>query len=243
MEKELRIRAFRAPNDPETCRKYIIGHRKVLENHGINKVTSSTEDWVNSTCVFVVVVETMNGEKLYGGVRIHAYEGENFLPMQEAIADMDSRIHYVIQRYAANGTGELCGLWNSLEVAGLGIGSLFPIRAGIVIAEQAGLNSLFFLCSPLTVRFNKWVGSRIITEIGNEGTFYYPKLDLLATAVVLEDAITVEHAHPREKQKIFFMRNNLNFTTVEKSPFKNVYVTVHYDLTLADIKMSEFSIQ
>ncbi len=239
MEKELRIRAFRASEDPETCRKFIIGHRKVLENHGINKVTSFAEDWVHSSTVFVVVVETMNGEKLYGGARIHGYEENSFLPIEEAISEMDSRIHYVIKKYAANGTGELCGLWNSLEVAGLGIGSLFPIRAGIVVAEQAGLNSLFFLCSPLTVRFNKWVGSRIITEIGNEGTFYYPKLDLLATAVVLEDAITVEHAHPREKEKIFFMRNNLNFTTVEKSPFKNVYVTVHYELTLADIKMNE----
>lgn len=242
MENEIRIRAFRAPDDLSSCQKFIIEHRRVLQNHGINKVTSSSEDWVSSSSVFVIVVESMDGEKLYGGARIHAYNGKNPLPIEDAVSSMDNRIHNIVKRYGVNGTGELCGLWNSVEVAGLGIGSLFPIRACVVLTQQAGLSSLFFLCSPVTVRFNKWIGSRIITEIGNEGTFYYPKIDLLATAVVLEDADEVKNAHPREKEKILFMRNNLNFTAQEKSPFKNFYVTVHYVLKLAETRENEFNV-
>ncbi len=220
----------------------MLGHRRVLINHGVNKVSSAAEEWMSNPSVFVVVVETMDGEKLYGGARVHAYEGTRVLPIQEAISAMDAGINDVVNKYAPMGTGELCGLWNSIEVAGLGIGSIFPIRAGVVIAEQVGLNSLFFLCSPLTVRFNKWVGSRVISEIGNEGTFYYPKIDLIATAVVLEDAITVDNAHPREQEKIRFMRQNLNCRTEEKSPFKNVDIMVNYQLELHDAQPNEFHI-
>lgn len=240
METEIQIRAFRATSDAETCLKFILGHQKVLENHGIYKVTSSVVDWMYSSSVFVIVVESPDRTKLFGGARIHAFNHKDVLPIEEATSQMDRRIHGVVRKYAETGTGELCGLWNSMEVAGLGIGSLFSLRSGIVIAEQIGLNSLFFLCSPLTLRFNKWVGSRVLTEVGNNGTFYYPKLDLLATAVILEDAITLEHGHPREKEKMLLMRKNLSMRTYEKSPFKNYYVDVYYALELADADPDEF---
>ena len=240
MEKEIRIRAFRAPDDVETCYKFIAGHQRMLSIFDIENVTTNTSDWIYNPSIFVVVVETMDSQKLYGGTRLQIADGINPLPIEEATWTMDTRIHDVVAKYAVNGTGELSGLWNSMEVAGYGIGSLFPIMASIVIAEQIGLESLFFLCSPFTVRFNKWVGSRIITEVGNSGTFYYPKLDLLATAVVLEDAITLENAHPRERENIKFMRQNLLHTRAEKSPFKNLSIKVHYDLNLNIVNKNEY---
>lgn len=234
MEEHIRIRAFRAVDDRESCNRFIYGHQKVLENHGINKVTSSHEEWLHWPSVYVIVVESMDRQKMYGGARLHIYDGINKLPIEQAVFAMDKSIQRVVDEYAPAGTAELCGVWNSIEVAGLGIGSLFPIRASIALTEQLHLNSLFFLCSPVTVRFNKWVGSRVITEVGNHGTFYYPKLDLLATAVVLENAITVPKAHPREIEKIFNLRKNPSAVHFEKSPFKNFYINVHYDL---DLKM------
>lgn len=242
METEIIIRAFRATDDKETCIKFIDGHRKVLENHGINKVTSSNDDWMYSKSVFVIVVETMDREKLYGGARIHAVDGIHPLPIEDATIGMDPKIYNVVRNFAVNGTGELCGLWNSMEVAGYGIGSLFPIRAALVILEQIGLQSVFFLCSPLTVRFNKWVGSRILTELGNNGTFYYPKLDLLATAVILENAIELNTAHPREQERIHIMRKDLNMSNIEKSPFKNISIKVHYQLQIPGSNPAEFKI-
>jgi hypothetical protein len=77
-------------------------------------------------------------------------------------------------------------------------------------------------------------------EVGNNGTFYYPKLDLLATAVLLEDAISLSNGHPREKDKMLSMRKNLTMTTQERSPFKNFYVKVQYALKLADADPQEF---
>jgi hypothetical protein len=192
--------------------------------------------------VFVIVVETLDGNKLYGGARVHAANGISKLPIEDATGYMDEKIYEIVARCAEDGTGELCGLWNSKEVAGLGIGSLFPSIAAVVIAEQIGLSTMFSLCSPATVRFNQWIGSSILKTVGNDGTFYYPKLDLLATAVFLSDADTLLNAHPREREKMLLLRKNLKSTSVEKSPFKDVSVTVHYDLEVKGVNKTEFKI-
>ena len=243
METEIRIRAFRATSDPETCARFYYSHKKVLENHGIYKVTSSSGDWMKNSSVFVIVVETLDGSKLYGGARVHAADGILPLPIEQAIGKMDPAIHGYIREYALQGTGELCGLWNSVEVAGLGIGSLFPARTAVLITERLGFKTLFSLCSPATVRFNKWLGSRVFTRVGNEGTFYYPKLDLLATVVYIDDVHALTHAHMREKQKMMYLRKHPITVISEASPFKkNVNVNIHYDLSLPDIKPNEFKL-
>jgi len=101
---------------------------------------------------------------------------------------------------------------------------------------------MFSLCSPATVRFNQWIGSNILKTVGNEGTFYYPKLDLLATAVFLPDAVTLNNAHPKEREKMLKLRQNLKSVSMERSPFKNVSVKVHYDLEIPGANPLEFKI-
>ena len=243
MNTDIRIRAFRATEDPDTCKKFIEGHRKVLSIYGIENITTNTDDWMYNPSIFVIVVETLDREKLYGGARVQAADGLVPLPIEVATGDMDPKIYDIVRYYSQFGTGELSGLWNSKEVAGFGIGSLFPSRASVVIAEQIGLTTMFSLCSPTTVRFNQWIGSKVLTRVGNEGTFYYPKLDLLATAVFLEDAVFLKDAHPRERDKMLSLRNNLNEISKEKSPFKNLNVNVHYDLKIPSANVSEFKIK
>ncbi len=237
------IRAFRAPDDPETCFKFIQGHRKVLSIYGIENITTNTEEWVYNPSIFVVVVESLDKEKLFGGARLQAADGINMLPIEEATGKMDPKIHDVVNHHSQFGTGELSGLWNSKEVAGLGIGSLFPSRASVIIAEQIGLTTMFSLCSPTTVRFNQWIGSSILTSVGNNGTFYYPKLDLLATACFLEDVVTLKNAHPRERDKMLYLRNYPTAIVTEKSPFKNLHVNVHYDLAISSADKNEFKLK
>jgi len=243
MESEIRIRAFRTTDDLETCKKFIAGHRKVLTIYGIENISSNTFNWIYNPSIFVVVVESLDKEKLFGGARVQGVDGINPLPIEDATAEMDPKICDIVRHYSQFGTGELSGLWNSKEVAGLGIGSLFPCRASVAIAEQIGLSTLISLCSPTTVRFNKWIGSRIFTEIGNRGTFYYPKLDLLATAVFLDDVSTLTNAHPREREKMLYLRKNLQCCIREKSPFKNVHVDVHYDLKIISANNEEFKLK
>ena len=117
----VRIRAFRATDDYESCQRFIEGHRKVLDNHGIERVTSSNNEWAFNPSVFVVIVESLDRQKTYGGARIHAFRENDLLPFESATAEMDPAITGIIRNYSKSGTGELCGLWNSIEVAGLPI--------------------------------------------------------------------------------------------------------------------------
>src|ERR1700710_2144535 len=102
METEVRIRAFRATDDSETCLKFILGHQKVLENHGIYNVTSSVVEWMYSPSVFVIVVESLDGTRLYGGARVHAADGKFPLPIESATGEMDPRVYDYVKFYAQN---------------------------------------------------------------------------------------------------------------------------------------------
>ncbi len=243
LDQEIRIRVFRATDDPDTCLKFIEGHRRVLSIYGIENITTNTDDWMFRRSIFVIVVETMDGKKLYGGARIQISDGIHPLPIEEATGKMDPKIYEIVRGRARNGAAELSGLWNSKEVAGFGIGSLFPSRVAVALATQIGINTFFTLCSPTTVRFKDWMGGKILTEVGNNGTFYYPKIDLLATALYSEDIVELPITHPREKEKIMYLRQYPEHTAKEKSPFKNHYVHIHYSLLLKNVDPNEFHIE
>jgi hypothetical protein len=242
MNTDIRIRAFRAIDDPDTCLKFISGHRRVLSIYGIENITTNTEDWMYNPAIFVIVVETIDGEKLYGGARVQVADGIHPLPIEEATGDMDQKIYGIVKYFSQFGAAELSGLWNSKEVAGFGIGSLFPSRVAVAIADQIGIDVMFSLCSPTTVRFKDWIGGRQLVNIGNNGTFYYPKLDLIATALYSDDAINLSYAHPREREKILYLRQHPEHVAQEKSPFKNRLVNVHYALKIASANPTEFKL-
>ena len=102
-DSDIRIRAFRAVDDLETCRKFIEGHRKVLTIYGIENITTNTEDWMFRRSIFVIVVEKLDGSKLYGGVRIQIADGIYPLPIEEATGKMDPAIYEIVRKHAKTG--------------------------------------------------------------------------------------------------------------------------------------------
>lgn len=241
-ETSVRIRAFRAIDDYQSSLRFFEGHRKVLDNHGIDKVTSSNLDWASNPSVFAVLVESLDGTKAYGGARIHAYDGIHPLPIQEATGLMDPHIHEAVNERARKGTGEICGLWNSVEVANMGIGSYFSTMVALSLTTQIGLDSLFALCSPYTVRFSQWVGCRILTTVGNNGTFYYPKLDLIATVLVDDDVTNMPNADPIAREKILNLRRHPFQVIRDAAPIKKIEFEITYDIVIPGIKPNEFKI-
>jgi hypothetical protein len=238
----IRIRAFRATDDPYSCERFIEGHAHVLEVAGVKKVTSANHDWMYNPASFVIIVENEAGSKVLGGARLQCCDGKLPLPIEQAAGEFDKRIYDVVREKSMYGTAELCGLWNSREVSGLGIGAFFSTRVGVIIAEQVGVESIFALCAPYTVKFAEKVGCRVLKSIGNNGTFYYPKLDLLATIVLLEDAQTIHLAETAEQARIFDIRKNLKQVYTEISPIRQLEVKIHYELALKNVNQSEFKL-
>ena len=229
----VRLRAFRAIDDPEACRLFLEGHAHVLTSIGITKVTSSKDEWTTNPAAFVLIVESLDRTRVYGGARVHVAGGNAHLPIEEATAAIDPTIYYIVSEYAKYGTGELCGLWNSREIAGYGIGSIFLIRAAVAISYQIGLQSLFALCAPYTIKPGEAVGMELEDRVGNLGTFYYPKLDLLATTMVVKDIPVLSKAHEEDKSAIFKLRENLNIVRIEELRKKEI--TIHYETEIQNL--------
>lgn len=244
MVTEVRIRAFRALDDLQSCLHFIDGHKQILANHGINKVTSSNDEWVTNPSVFVLVVEALDGSRMFGGARIHAADGVHSLPIEGAVGDMDANIYDMVRGLAVNGTGEICGLWNSKEVAGLGIGAIFATRAAVTIGTQLGLTSVMSLSSPVTVRFSEFQGGGVVTDLGNNGTFYYPKINLLATVCCIRDIVELPLCNPIERERIMDLRAHPIQAAVEAYPFRKEAPHIHisYDLVVKSAHPHEFKL-
>lgn len=232
-EPEVRLRAYRAIDEPETCELFIEGHTHVLTNIGVTKVTSSKNEWAKNPAAFVIVVESLDGKKVYGGARVHVAGGLEPLPIEQATGAMDPSIFDLVWKFAQSGTGEVCGLWNSREIAGYGIGSIFLTRAAVAISTQIGLKSLFALCAPYTVKMAELVGYNIETSVGNNGTFYYPKLDLLATSMILKDLDTLSSADADERNAIFKLRSELNVVRLEQLRKKTI--KIYYETKIPNL--------
>jgi hypothetical protein len=232
---EVRLRAFRAIDEPETCALFIEGHTHVLTSIGVTKVSYSKNEWTRNPAAFVMVVESMDGKKVYGGARVHVAGGTEPLPIETATGAMDPGIFDLVWHFAKNGgTGELCGLWNSREIAGYGIGSIFLIRTTVAISYQIGIQSLFALCAPYTIPPGKAVGMELEDSIGKDGTFYYPKLDLVATTMVLKDVPTLIKAYEEDKKAIIDIRENLEITRDEI--LRRKQITIHYDIKIKNLE-------
>jgi len=230
---ELRLRAFRAIDEPEMCELFIKGHADVLTSIGITKVTSSKDGWAKNPAVFVIIVESLDGEKVYGGARVHVAGGSEPLPIEQATGAIDPGIFQLVQNYAQEGTGEICGLWNSHELAGYGIGTPLLIRTLIAISSQIGLTSLFALCAPYTVKPVVNCGMVLVDSIGNNGTFYYPKLDLIATVMVLNDVAELSKAREDDKLAILQMRAHPDNLKIHE--LKNKEISIDFQLNIPNL--------
>lgn len=213
----LKIRTFRAVDDVESCKLFAAGHAKVLMDYGVTKVTSSSTDWFYNPAVLVMIAEHDETGEIVGGIRIHKADGTTKLPMEDAISLVDERVFNLIDQYTPEGTAELCGLWNSKNTAGMGIGSYYLMRAGISAAPSFGLTTLFALCAPHTLNISVEKGFEVEKSIGNKGTFIYPKLDLVATSILIKDLANIPHAKESEKEIIFHLRDYPVCSRVETS--------------------------
>ncbi|MGX5818678.1 hypothetical protein ACWKWU_10810 [Chitinophaga lutea] len=215
MSAPINVRAFFAPDDPEACMRFYEGHSKLLQIYfGINKITSGNQDWISHPNTVVVIVEDDTGTKTYGGARVQMADGVLPLPIEQAIGKYDPKIHTDVRP----GSAEICGLWNSKEVAGMGIGSLILSRVCVALMTQLPVDAVHVLCAPITTRGAKRVGAVIDTSLGNEGVFYYPKDDLVATAMIIRDVPVLASADKSEQDLIYNLRAQPNQIRVETGP-------------------------
>ena len=228
---DLYFKAFRAVDDRAACMKFIEGHTHVLEVFGITQITSAKIDWVLNPDVYVILVTAGEGGRALAGGRIHQANRKNALPIEDAVGDMDDRVFDMVEERTDAGTGELCGLWNSWEIAGLGIGSMHLSTACVAFADLLNLSTLFGLCAPATYRNSIRGGFRVINEIGINGKFYYPKEDLTATSILIDDIKNLPLTQEPERSIAFNMRTN-GIASQQIEAKTGEVIKLHFDLKI-----------
>ncbi len=226
------FRAFRAVDEPEACLRFIEGHRKVLEIYGITMITSNKALWMEHESTYVILVESKEDGKVVGGARVQIADGNLLLPIEEAVGIIDKKIYDIVNSYKSDSVAELCGLWNSREVAGYGIGSTFLTRTSIALAKIIKLKTMLALCAPATVKMGSKCGFIIERSLGKDGFFNYPKLDLIATAMIIKDINNLETATEESLDFINDLCKNRKKTSIEKGPKGEI--EVEFNINIGD---------
>lgn len=212
--KEISIRAFRAIDDLESCMKFRTGHLGVLEAFGF-ELSSSKEDWMSDPNTYVVIIESRDGSKTYGGSRIQLFGGSLKLPIESAIGDEVPELDEFLKSRQGQ-IAELCGLWNSVAVAGLGIGSTYSIRSAIALAKLLGFNQMVALCSAFTYRISHRYGFNLVKELAEGGKIYYPGANQYAHITYQNDLEMLPGTDQGEFERILEIYNNPKLETEAK---------------------------
>lgn len=239
--EKLRIRGFRAINEPEACEIYAKGHLQVLVDYNVMKITSYNNAWMSNPSAYVVIAETAATGRMVGGIRVEVAKGAFPLPIETAIGHLDPKVHEKVRNYAIHGgCGELCGLWNSKDVKGVGI-SFFLTRAAVSIVNQLKFKTMVGICAEYTLRMFSDVGFEIDRTVGHNGEFPYPDDRYLTRALGILNAETLETATPYDKERMWGLRNHPVQTRMETGSRGDV--EVEYDLRMTDVDESEFRIK
>lgn len=200
---------YRAIDSIENCQRFKNGHEKVLSDYGITNITTNTFEWMKDPNVYVVMAISEEDNEVVGGIRIHISSESTTLPVESAVGHMDPNIYNIVKNFRENGgVAELCALWNAKRVAGKGVSTLLT-RASIAATVQLSFQTLMGICADYTMdMFNK-VGFRVNPKLGNSGEFKYPNENYIARVLGIMNAITLDTAHPYDKERMISLRENL----------------------------------
>ena len=171
----------RASQDTRLCNRLLNGHKRVLEAYGIKNLSSFRTDWFRRDDVYVIAVLTPDGERVLAGARLQPGSVANDFPLHQAVGHLDDQVGEFLASIIPEGAYELNALWNSIELAGMGLGSEFLIEVAMAALPLMDAHHLIALTSPVTRRWREKHGWRLREELGDQGYFVYPKPSLRAS--------------------------------------------------------------
>ena len=98
--------------------------------------------------------------------------------------------------FVEEGAYELGGMWNSIEMAGMGVEATLLIKAAMATLTMVSGRHLFALTSPVTRRMQAPLGFLTETGVGDGGYFTYPTQKLRATIARYTFPEQLEQARP-----------------------------------------------
>ena len=223
------IVAFRAVDDYKACLSYMHGHRKVLAVHGFTHFLSNEESWMFNPDTIVAMVWDKDMKTPLGGARFERRTKGNLLSFERVLMKDEPEVVKHVNRRVRGGTGEVCGLWNSKDVAGWNT-SILLVRAVLVTLYQAGHNSTFAFNARYTNRIPMRLGFERLKIIGTNGYVPYPDDRFLAAIWRYECKKGLSRAYQYEAETMKKLIAEPKQQIIEKDIYNNLDVS--YDLYL-----------
>lgn len=195
---QLAVKACRAPEALEDCRRNAAACLVVLEQYGIANITSARQEWWTDPDTFALLLQDSETGEAMGGVRLQRWGTGVPLPIECALEGVDRRVRAWVAGFAARGVGELCGLWRSPKLRGLGLGSRLT-SMGIALATQARTDTLLGVCDTRNLDVNLGLGFRRDLTLASQGTFAYPRPGLLAHILRVDGVCDGLSGHYRDE--------------------------------------------
>ena len=237
-ENHILVRAFRAVDDPAACLQFLKGHASVLERFKIAHITSNNTAWTENESTIVFTIESLDTGELLGGGRLQVFDYKLPLPIETAVGYLDDSIYDLVSEWAEEGVAEFSGLWNTREAVKMGLSSIFISRIGNALAYQLKIGHVVALVAPSIVKTSYRSGFLLETALGNKGTFYYPKVDLIAAAFRLSDITDLIHADQVEREHARELRQEMNIHRIEF--LRDNICHIYYDLQIENLAKSNF---
>lgn len=235
MEK-ITIRAFRAIDDPVSCKRFAQEHARVLSDLGVDSVVVPDDSWSRDphTYVFVAEHHTLG---MVAGIRLERAARHRPLRMQTCLAGLAPSIVPVLDSLEPHGNAELCGLWNAHRFAGRGVPWLL-VSAAVASASQLGLRSIVTFIAEYVAPYAGRTGFELMRHIGDEGRLVYPVPSIQTWAMVLEDAVTLSNVELEVRQRLMSLRTRPQQFRVERPKINEIFVL--YDLLLDHALLSGY---
>jgi hypothetical protein len=193
------VRVFRSNEHPGLCHEMVDGHRAVLMAYGIKNLTTFNRDWIGRSDVLAILAQGADG-RILGGARMQRIHDLSDMPLFRAVSEQDPELARVLQPYIDEGAWELGGLWNSMELAGMGVEATFLIQAAMAAMPLSDARHMFALTSPVTRRMQTALGFETQGGVGDDGFFIYPTPTLKASIArfTFPEQLTLATAEVRE---------------------------------------------
>jgi len=235
---EFKISVYRAIDEPTLCEEYSVGHIKVLTDFGIVNVTSSNKNWLDNKNTFCIIAQEKSTNKMVGGIKIQVADNLFPLPVETAIGKIDKRIFDNVKYYKENGgVAELCGLWVSNQIKGIGMAA-YLVRSAIASTKQLEFATMIGICAGYSLKMFKNVGFKIDSGLGDSGNFSYPNENYIAHVVGILNASTLENASEFDKNIMLNLRANPIQDQEEVT--NNIKTNISYNLIYKTVSIDNF---
>ena len=178
---EVVLKILRASEDVVLCQAMVEGHKRVLHAYGIKNISSFNTDWIGRDDVILIVAMSADGNKILGGTRLQSGDKPEDFPLYQAVGHMDEGLKPWLSNLLKDGTMELNGMWNSIELAGMGLGVEWMVQSAMASMSILDLRNILALTSPVTRKMRDKMGWSIQDQFGDDGYFKYPNDKLLAS--------------------------------------------------------------